>query len=473
MTINTLEDDILLGVFNSCRLANEDAWNNRIGWQKLSHVCRRWRHLIYQSAFHLGIHILCTEGAPVVTALDHLPPRLPLIIDYQCEGNSFAPVDVRRNDALGLYQALRLHDRVRHIELHLQPSTLHIPIILMDKPFPILEHLSLLVVHDGITTLTLLTTFLAPNLRRLTLSGICLPKRLRLLTSTVSLSTLALLDIPASGYFRPRLLMARLQSLPQLEELSIGFSVPIPRPSAERELLGKQGTPVTLLKIFEYQGVSAYLERLISQMRAPLLDQLQITLFNQIAFTLPHLTYFVNRAEQIKLHAVMVSFQRYGVSIASDFSYASWDKPFVLRVRCKPLDWQIDCMEQICSAFTPILSGVDKLTLHFEQIEMPTEWQVDGTTWQQLLRSFFGVEELLIDYELAKELSRALDVNEIGSDPGFLPGLQRITYNVKLSEDRLFDSFIQARQLAGRPISVTREHPLSRGLFGPRSPISS
>ena len=53
-------------------------------------------------------------------------------------------------------------------------------------------------------------------------------------------------NIRASGYFRPRLLVARLQSLPQLEELSIGFSIPIPRPSAERELLGEQGTPVTL-----------------------------------------------------------------------------------------------------------------------------------------------------------------------------------------------------------------------------------
>jgi hypothetical protein len=31
----------------------------------------------YTSAFHLGMHILCTNGTPIVDTLDHLPP-LPL-----------------------------------------------------------------------------------------------------------------------------------------------------------------------------------------------------------------------------------------------------------------------------------------------------------------------------------------------------------------------------------------------------------
>ena len=38
---------------------------------------------------------------------------------------------------------------------------------------------------------------------------------------------------PPSGYFIPKHLVARLRHIPQLEELLIGFAIPIPRPKAE------------------------------------------------------------------------------------------------------------------------------------------------------------------------------------------------------------------------------------------------
>ncbi|KAI9432003.1 hypothetical protein H4582DRAFT_2132524, partial [Lactarius indigo] len=51
--IQWLNNDILLSIFNSYRLDEDNAWNTRLGWRKLSHVCRRWRHLIYELASHL------------------------------------------------------------------------------------------------------------------------------------------------------------------------------------------------------------------------------------------------------------------------------------------------------------------------------------------------------------------------------------------------------------------------------------
>ena len=248
-----LEDDILLGIFNYYRLAN-GAWNVGLGWCKLSHVCRRWRHLIHTSAFHLNMHILCTNQSPIVDTLHHLPP-LPLFIDYQhtLKRVQFQPigllnrVDPWDQDELGIYHALMLRDRVRNIELSVSPDILGKSLLLMDKSFPILENLVLSYTgyYESLPHIKISPLFLAPHLRNLDL-GIRLPKRLRLLSSTPSLVTLKLTNIQASGYFRPRLLVARLESLPQLEELTIGFSIPIPRPSAERLLLGKQGTPVIL-----------------------------------------------------------------------------------------------------------------------------------------------------------------------------------------------------------------------------------
>ncbi|KAN0137495.1 hypothetical protein V8E53_004546 [Lactarius tabidus] len=437
-TINTLEDDILLGIFNNYRLANENDLDFRFEWRKLSHVCRRWRHLIHASAIHLAMHIRCRNGTPILDTLGYLPP-LPLFVDYLDQtGRDLGWVIrmgalslvVSEEDELGVYGALRLHERVRRIDLHLLPSTLHKCFMLMDKPFPILERLSLSTITDKIIPIpTVPMTFLAPNLHHLSLLGIRLPRRLRLLSSTVSLVTLELKGIQASGYFRPRLLVARLHSLHKLEELSIGFSIPITRPSAERLLIGKQGPAVFLSNL-----------RRLSFRGAPVLQQLDITLFNQIAFTLPHLSHFVNTTDQIKLPTAMVSFGD-ETSITFIHSNTGWDEPddsdvrFAVRVICKPLDWQIDCAAQICSALMPALSGVEMLALNCKStgwVLVPAEselqnYEIDSTTWHELLRPFIRVKELRIEQELSEQLSLALEVVDTGFEPGFLPNLQDIT----------------------------------------------
>ena len=401
------------------------------------------------------MYILCTSGTPLVDTLDHLPPLLPLFVEYQ-----YPHVTISDQDILGISHALRLRDRVRYIDLDLRPSILNNFLLLMDGPFPILEHLSLSSGVDNTSTLTLPKTFLAPNLSYVSLN-IRPPKRLRLLTFTASLVILVLENIRTSGYFLPRLLVTRLQSLHHLEQLTIGFSIPIPRPSEERRLLDKLGTPVTLhnLKILTFQGVSAYLECLVAQIRAPRLEELDITFFNQIAFTLPHLLHLINVTEGLQLPSAKVFFEHNGVSITTTDHNIPWSGGrFLLLVKCKQLDWQIDCAAQICSALMPGLYSVEVLTLDFHEQIMPTEWQngeIDGTTWHDLLRSFIGVKMLRICDSLSGELSRALRVDEIGSDPGLLPYLQEIEseseFNV-VTVTGLFGSFMDARQDAGRPV---------------------
>jgi hypothetical protein len=306
---------------------------------------------------------------------------------------------------------------------------------------------------DPFAPLTLPKAFLAPNLRRLSVSGIGLPKRLRLLASTISLVTLTLWDIQASSYFRPRLIVARLRSLPQLEELYIGFSVPIPRPSTERELLGEQGTPVTLpnLNTLIFQGVSVYLESFIAQIRAPVLKRLYITLFNQIAFTLQHLPHFINITEGLKIPVVRVCFWDNLIKVAT--SNSGWfDGPFTIVVMCGSLDWKIDCAAQICTALAPALlvSDVGQLILDVSMRITPDKWleyEIDDASWHELLRSFVGMKELHIETGLLEELARALDVDEVWSDPGFLPDLQEI-----VAARNRFPSFIDARQVVSHPV---------------------
>ena len=399
------------------------------------------------------MHIQCNNGSPILDTLDHLPP-LPLFVNY-----GYTSVTMTEKDELGLIHALRLRDRVRHIDLDLPPpAVLHKVLLLMDEQFPILEHLFLSFATKNSIPLTLPKAFRAPNLRHLDLVGLGLPKRLRLLTSAVSLVTLHLSNIETSSYFRPRLLAARLQSLPQLQELSIDFSIPITRPSAERELLGEKRTSVTLpnLQTLRFKGISAYLESFVAQIRVPHLEWLVITLFNQITFTLPHLSRLINMTEESKLLASRVYFDPNEVSIITARHGSPWfdPAPLLLRVTCTQLDWQIDCAAQICDALIPMLSDVERFRLTYYYTKIPTEWQnggIDATTWHELLRSFTGVKELYIESELSEELSRALQLGDVGSDPGFLPNLRSIN-----AADNQFTAFINTRQVVGRPVRFSQ-----------------
>ena len=94
----------------------------------------------------------------------------------------------------------------------------------------------------------------------------------------VSLVKLVLGNIQTASYFRPRLLVVHLASLPPFEELFIDFSMPIP------ELLREQGTPVTSRASptdLQFEGVGTYLETLVAQIMAPRLEQLGVMLLTK------------------------------------------------------------------------------------------------------------------------------------------------------------------------------------------------
>ena len=401
--------------------------------------------------------IFCTKGSHVEDMLAHFP-LLPVIIDYRCATATFDALD-----EAGMFHALLPRDRVRHVDLHIPHSNLQQLLALMDEPFPILEHVSLSSACGGDTSLILPENFLAPNLRHLTLSGVDLPRELTLLSSA-SLITLTLTNIQASGYILPKHWAVFLQSFPQLEELSIGFSIPLPRPSAERELLNALETPTTLprLKSLTFRGVGPFLESLAAQIRAPLLLLLDITLFNQVSFILPQLTHFINATQELKLPTGKIDFNRDSVSVTNFRSGGGSEPPsFSLHVMCKPFDWQLDTVTQICSVLMPVLSYIEELTLDIDGQEMPTEWQdgaVDGAAWLELLRPFVGASRLCVCRTIVWELSCALEPERVGLDPGLLPALQVLIWQLETGNiGHAFASFVDTRRIADRPVRTESE----------------
>ena len=439
-SMNTLNDDVLLGIFKHYQPVAKYSRKPQIGWFKLAHVCRRWRDLIYKSAMHLDAYILCTEGAPVVDKLSLLPP-LPLVLDYR--SNS-----IGARDELGICHALRLRNRVRRVDLQVPPSRLRNLRGLMDEPFPILEHLSLSSTVNEDTSLILSEEFLAPNLRHLKLHGVNLSRHLPSLTCTVSLVTLTLENIRDPSHFLSKHLITPLRSFRQLEELSIGFSTSLPHSSAENEFMDTSETPVVLprLKRFTFHGVNTHLESLVAQIEAPLLEQLGITLFHRVAFVSPRLSHFINTIEGLKLPIAEITFEHDAVAVVTDHgSLQLMDRPpsFGLRM-CDVFDLQVDCAARICNALRPVLSGVEQLTLLWMSGE-GQDGHIDSAMWRKLLRPFIGVKRLHIRCPGAprREIDHALALRESGLDTGLLPSLQEFSPDI---------SSVNSYPVAGGPV---------------------
>ena len=77
----------------------------------------------------------------------------------------------------------------------------------------------------------------------------------------------------------------------RLEKLDIGFKYPLSRPDPDsRPPPPQTRTLLPNLTKLQYKGVVEYLEDLVTRIDAPLLDNLHITFFHQVAFNAPQLT---------------------------------------------------------------------------------------------------------------------------------------------------------------------------------------
>ena len=447
--INMLDYDSLLNIFNHCRLEDVDDWNRRLAWRKLAHVCRRWRYLIYDSSTLLDMYLLLTNGSPPIGSLAYLPP-MPLVIEGRNNTTAWG-----LHDAENIFTGLQQHDRVRRVVLHGPSPSLRTCLVALSGLFPQLEYLSIESTTKEEASLVLPGTFRAPNLRHLAFHDIGLPEQLSLPASTTALVTLTLTHIPAPFYLHPGHLVMQLQDLPYLEELSIGFAVPMPRPSAEGKLLPVPIPRVTLpvLKRFTFRGVVVYLENLVAQIYAPLLEQLDITLLFQLAFTLVNLTRFIHTTERLSCPSARVLFRRNRASIVTSNGEPRDGVGLTISVICEPLDWQIDSITQVCGALAQVLSSIEELTLDPVEAWMPLDGgnALDSTLWHELLLPFRGVRRLHIGSALTSELSDALTSDAVE----LLPDLQDLEVQLKIyGAYNAFSTFIETRERAGRLVRL-------------------
>jgi hypothetical protein len=417
-------------------------------WYKLAQVCQRWRIILFGSASYLGLCLVCTYGTPLEDMLAHSPP-LPLVIDY-FEGHRDTTAEEE-----GIIAALGRRDLVRRIRLGIPLPNLQKLIMDIDEEYPVLEYL-IIVGEEHNTALMLPETFQAPRLRHLTLRGFALSIRSRLLTTAVGLITLCLYMDP-STYLQPSTLLQWVLLMPQLEMLLISS---LNNRDFERQPIH---TPITThvtlhnLRLFAFQGGSDYLEAVISQTTTPRLEAFSMEFFEQLTFSIPRLAQFMNTTKSLRFDSARFEFS--SEQFGAKFYSHEEDKTDVLSIcLCNwHYDWQVYSMTQIFNPLRPIFSVVEHLTL---DQEVHRHNEVNHFKWSKLLRSFSNVKTLYVEDRLVGELSRCLQVYGGEHPSGLVPELQKITYSGSGNADK-FTSFVEARQNAGRPVTLMCHKPLT------------
>ena len=461
MSIHILDDCSLRNIFYLYRpgifdgvddddmlLAGGLEWDRERWWYKLTQVCRRWRNVIYGSATYLGLCLVCTFGTPVKDMLAH-SPSFQLIIDYDNE--SFENFGITAEDEDGIIHALGQRDRVR---LWLPIPNMQKLIPAMDGEYPVLEYLimSYVTPWDETPDFVLPETLQAPSLRHLMPWYIGLPIGSRLLTTATGLVTLALVVSQPATDFQPNTLLQWISFMPRLETLSIIAYYVAPDDHVEGQLMHAPIITLPNLRWFDFRGSIPYMEAVVRGITTPCLEKLNLRFLSFNRPSVPCLRQLINTAGGLRFDSAKIMFSRN--EVYSNVYPPEETEMYALSMNFvdSRLDQQVSCMAQILilNSLDQVFSTVEQLTLNKEEHDRSSE--VDPTQWRRLLSLFSNVKTLRVDYGLVKELSRCLRLDDGELSVDLLPELQELTYN---AGDE-FTSFINARQNAGRPVSLVR-----------------
>jgi hypothetical protein len=116
---------------------------------------------------------------------------------------------------------------------------------------------------------------------------------------------------------------------------------------------------------------------------------------------------------------------------------------------------------QFFNAPNQMSSAVEHLTLGYIALSWSSEqrYEVDDIEWRELLTLFINVKTLHVDDGLVEGVSRCLRLDDGELHLDLLPELRELTYSGNGNTGDAFASFIDARQSAGRPVTLVRLNP--------------
>jgi hypothetical protein len=415
VTINILPDDVLLLIFYNFyfdRWSSLDRLYRLYGvnrqpptwrWDRLVHVCRRWRSLVFASPKFLDLKLDCGPWTRV--ELINIWPPLPIII---WNGSNPEPPDYNPGAAI-------VHpNRVCEIHLvDLKLSQLQRVASVMQEQFPALIHLKLSLSDSPDRSTPLPDGFLggfAPRLQSLDLRSIRFPALSKLLLSATDLVSLTVWNIPDSVYFSPVVTVTCLAAMANLKYLIIGFNYEFNFPPfhPDRRPPPPTRTVLPALTHFEFRGVSEYSEDLMARIDAPLLAFLCI-IFDQLIPEISQLAQFMRRTPRFQaLNEAHVDFDCDGdVLVESLPPTRTFGEKSGLNILCE-LSGEVSSLGGVLTLLFPSIYMVEHLYIYAPR-NMPSHWQdVENIEWLEIFHPFTAAKNLYIIKEFAERIAPAL-----------------------------------------------------------------
>ena len=450
-----LPDDVLLGIFDFCE-DNHDRCN--IGhvwdWHFLVHVCRRWRQVIFASPHHLNLKILCTNQTPVRKNLG-IWPAFPIVVDYYTVHYESGGTPLNEDNIVAALDSKNL-DRVCFVRLGVTGSQLKRIATVMQKPFPTLKYLHIVLEDEYASAPVLLDGFLggsAPGLKKIVFSGVPYPALPTLLLSASGLVELGLHSISPIS---PEAMVTSLDALPRLERFSIEFD------SSTTSLPDRiYSPPITqsvlpALTSFRFRGLNEYLEDLVSRIDCPQLSAISVVYLNPpIDFPATRLVEFVDRSVgprstvfrrgQVVVRKRSTTFTLYHTKYPSLDPCSDWP-PFTRD--SEAFEWRVTHMAQVLSRVSATLSNV----VHLELYKGPHHGCMSTVEYQRVLCQFSAVRTLKVGWEIAERMARTLEDLIEERVVELFPFLELILLQGQPASS--IEKFVALRQLSGHFVTV-------------------
>lgn len=425
------------------------------GWRTLVHVCRRWKNVVFGSPRRLHLRIAYTNKSYVRERLD-VWPRLPIVVSGYCD--SVTCLD-------NIKVALENDDRICQIELMINSRQIPASIFFaeLEKPFPALTDLDLSLwpllnssIHPG------LPKFLggSTHLRSLSLGGISIPQFPALLASSLDLNNLHLHGIQQYGHLKPDAMATALSALTSLEMLSLRFTPdqPLPDLGNKESQHSLPRSVIPSLLCFDFEGVSEYLEDLVSRIDTPALNRLGITIFREPTFDTTQLLWLLSRIP--KMQEFDTARVKLGYpEVWTDFSSSDLSSRLRLGISSNNPERQFPCLTRILGPpFNPTHT-LETLHIvgcpHFHQTRLDC---VENAQWLEFFRPFVAVKNLHLSKKVVPRIASAL--GELVGERAIevFPTLQNVFLEEPLPVVPVYGAnitqFTNTRRLSGQTIYV-------------------
>ena len=373
--------------------------------------------------------------------------------------------------------ALEHPDRVSRIYLFLDNPKLEDIAAFMQKPFPVLTHLSISSPYGSMISV-LPDEFLggsAPSLQQLALCAVRYPALPVLLLSASNLVSLKLLNMPPTGYIPTEAMVSLLAASRKLETLHIEFGLLGARPSSPDIIVSPSVTRAILPALCDLSFMAGrkYIEDFLSRIDTPQLNSLLVNYKRgvrrweiDINYDVPQLSKFINRSESLKrslskhceIKETVLRSRHIITFCVGRTTSERWNPNpgFSVSVGRK-VEEPILRLANILGFITPILSDIVHCTI--DSVHMVESGSGrDDLDWLQVLRQLSYVQTLFVSDDMAGLISQALAHVDVGTITQTLPALQLLCIEIKEEGEEHRDTssvhkFLTVRQDAGHPVT--------------------